>query len=120
MTLWDGFASASDIDVIVVGATNRPQDVDKAILRRMPARFHVNLPVRFSENPLTRYFFFQNVKARAEILTVILRDEQLDGHFNFNRIAEAAGALSGSDLKEICRLAAISRASAARQNDELG
>ncbi len=29
-----------------MGATNRPQDLDSAILRRMPTRFHINQPVR--------------------------------------------------------------------------
>lgn len=28
-----------------MGATNRPQDLDSAILRRMPTRFHINQPV---------------------------------------------------------------------------
>lgn len=32
--------------VIIMGATNRPQDLDSAILRRMPTRFHINQPVR--------------------------------------------------------------------------
>lgn len=33
------------IQVIVMGATNRPQDLDSAIMRRMPTRFHINQPV---------------------------------------------------------------------------
>lgn len=45
MSLWDGLITDSDCTVIIMGATNRPQDLDKAILRRMPATFHVGLPV---------------------------------------------------------------------------
>lgn len=45
MALWDGLTSDPDCTVIIMGATNRPQDLDKAILRRMPATFHIGLPV---------------------------------------------------------------------------
>lgn len=46
MSLWDGLITDPDCTVIVMGATNRPSDLDKAILRRMPATFFIRLPVR--------------------------------------------------------------------------
>lgn len=45
MSLWDGLITDSLCTVIVMGATNRPHDLDRAILRRMPATFHIGLPV---------------------------------------------------------------------------
>ena len=41
--LWDGLLSSTD-RIVVLGATNRPNDIDSAILRRMPKRFSVGLP----------------------------------------------------------------------------
>ena len=46
MTLWDGF-STEDNKIIILGATNRPRDVDAAFLRRMPAKYFIDLPVYF-------------------------------------------------------------------------
>ena len=85
MTLWDGFATTND-QVIVMGATNRPTDVDPAILRRMAARFFIPLPSQTQ---------------RRQILKVILREETLAGDADLEAIAEAANGLSGSDLKEV-------------------
>lgn len=46
MSLWDGLITDPNCVVIVMGATNRPRDLDQAIMRRMPSMFHVSLPVR--------------------------------------------------------------------------
>lgn len=45
MSLWDGLITDPGCTVIIMGATNRPQDLDRAILRRMPATFRIGLPV---------------------------------------------------------------------------
>ena len=54
-SLWDGLTSSTD-RILVLGATNRPNDIDSAILRRMPKRFSVGLP---------------DVEQRQKILTLV-------------------------------------------------
>ena len=91
MTLWDGLLSNGRI--LVVGATNRIADIDSAFLRRLPKRFYVSLP---------------GFEQRKKILEVLLRDTDLDeDKFSIDAIAEATEGLSGSDLKELCREAAM-------------
>jgi ATPase family AAA domain-containing protein 1 len=41
--LWDGLLSGSD-RILILGATNRIQDIDTAFLRRMPKQFTLSLP----------------------------------------------------------------------------
>ena len=52
MTHWDGLSSASSSGqpqrILILGATNRIQDIDDAILRRMPKKFPVSLPTVFN------------------------------------------------------------------------
>ena len=91
MALWDGFTS-SDARIIVVGATNRPEDVDRAILRRMPRTVSIALP---------------DNEQRAKILRVITAKERLGADVSFTRIAAQTEGYSGSDLKELCRNAVL-------------
>jgi len=91
MTLWDGLLSSTD-RILVLGATNRPNDIDSAILRRMPKRFSVGLP---------------DVAQRQKILALMLKDTTMDPNFSVRALAEQAEGLSGSDLKELCRNAAM-------------
>ncbi|KAF6733647.1 ATPase family AAA domain-containing protein 1-A [Oryzias melastigma] len=94
MSLWDGLDTSPTTQVMVMGATNRPQDVDPAIRRRMPAAFHVGLP---------------DVRQREDILRLILAGENLSNAINLKQIAERTQGYSGSDLRELCRDAALYR-----------
>ncbi|KAK7689941.1 hypothetical protein QCA50_006581 [Cerrena zonata] len=91
MTLWDGLTSSTD-RILVLGATNRPNDIDSAILRRMPKRFSVGLPAE---------------DQRLKILKLMLKDTKLEPHFPIQDLATRTDGLSGSDLKELCRNAAM-------------
>ncbi|KAF0852511.1 mitochondrial AAA+ superfamily ATPase [Andalucia godoyi] len=94
MSLWDGFQAGDECRVVVMGATNRPQDIDEAILRRMPRQFHVALP---------------DQSQRREILLRLLRSASCDSSeaFNIDEICGFTEGYSGSDLKELCRQAAL-------------
>lgn len=91
MTLWDGLTSSTD-RIMVLGATNRPTDIDSAILRRMPKRYAVRLP---------------DSQQRRKILEIMLAEVRLDKGFNLDAIVNRTEGFSGSDLKEICRGAAM-------------
>jgi len=93
MQLWDGLATDSN-SVVVMGATNRPRDVDTAILRRMPATLRLGLP---------------DLGQRRAILTVVTRLERVAPCVDFLRIAKLTEGFSGSDLRELCRAAAMAR-----------
>ncbi|PSN44036.1 ATPase family AAA domain-containing protein 1-B [Blattella germanica] len=94
MSLWDGLITDPNCTVIVMGATNRPQDLDRAILRRMPATFHIGLP---------------NVHQRRQILRLILENEPTAEDVDLNRLAKMTENFSGSDLREMCRNASVYR-----------
>jgi len=97
MTHWDGLASADVYGdpqrIMVLGATNRIQDIDEAILRRMPKKFPVSLP---------------SSPQRLRILGLLLKDTRVDKeNFDLKYLVDVTQGLSGSDLKEACRDAAM-------------
>jgi len=78
--------------VIVIGATNRPYDVDPAILRRMPRAFKIGMP---------------DARQREDILRLTLRHEDVAPALldRLSAIAQELEGYSGSDIKELCRAA---------------
>lgn len=97
MTWWDGLrsvdASGQSQRILVLGATNRINDIDDAILRRMPKKFPIPLP---------------NTSQRLKILKLMLKDTKLDhGSMDLAYIARVTDGMSGSDIKEACRDAAM-------------
>lgn len=94
MSLWDGLGTERKGTVIVMGATNRPKDLDKAILRRMPAQFFIGLP---------------SEEQRYRILKLVLDTETVDPDVDLRNLAKMATNFSGSDLREMCRFAAVFR-----------
>ncbi|KAJ3175530.1 hypothetical protein HDU87_006193 [Geranomyces variabilis] len=93
MSEWDGL-SGDNRGVVVLGATNRPFDLDDAILRRMPRRILVDLP---------------NREQREEILRLHLAGEVLDNDLDLAAWATRTEKFSGSDLKNLCIAAALAR-----------
>jgi SpoVK/Ycf46/Vps4 family AAA+-type ATPase len=94
MGYWDGLGTDDNCRIMIIGATNRPSDVDAAILRRMPSMFHIGLP---------------DQSQREQILRVILKDESLSDTVDYEYLSGETEGLSGSDLRELCRSAAILR-----------
>jgi len=103
----DGLKSSRDDSVTVIGATNRPFDLDDAVLRRLPRRLLVDLPgeperggmyiIRSSVVQLVELTL--TMHACAEILKILLRDELLAADLDIRQLAKQTESFSGSDLK---------------------
>ncbi|MCJ1480769.1 hypothetical protein MMC06_000924 [Schaereria dolodes] len=86
---WDGM---DDLSAFIMVATNRPFDLDDAVLRRLPRRLLVDLPLE---------------KDREAILQIHLKDEILDPSVSFSTLAGQTPFYSGSDLKNLAVAAAL-------------
>ncbi|WCJ32450.1 P-loop containing nucleoside triphosphate hydrolases superfamily protein [Euphorbia peplus] len=91
MALWDGFTTDQNARVMVLAATNRPSELDEAILRRLPQAFEIGMPDRVE---------------RAQILKVILKGEKVEEGIDYDYIASMCEGYTGSDLLELCKKAA--------------
>ncbi|HEX9907835.1 MAG TPA: proteasome-activating nucleotidase [Thermoplasmata archaeon] len=83
----DGFNPLGEVKII--GATNRPDILDEALLR--PGRFD-----RIIEIPMP------NFEARAEILKIHTKRMNLDDTFNIDELSSKSDGATGADIKAIC------------------
>ncbi|KAH1224341.1 Protein MSP1 [Glycine max] len=91
MAAWDGLRSKENQRILILGATNRPFDLDDAVIRRLPRRIYVDLP---------------DAENRMKILRIFLAQENLNSDFQFDKLANLTDGYSGSDLKNLCIAAA--------------
>ncbi|XP_023532897.1 uncharacterized protein LOC111794931 isoform X2 [Cucurbita pepo subsp. pepo] len=90
MSHWDGLLTRNDERILVLAATNRPFDLDEAIIRRFERRIMVGLP---------------SVESREMILRTLLSKEKAED-LDFKELATMTEGYSGSDLKNLCVTAA--------------
>ena len=89
---FDGLGSNSNAKLLVIAATNRPMDLDEALLRRLPKRIYCS--------PLDEDGRFEFIKKIINRVETNLTDEDIKD------IAMKTNDYSNSDLMELCREAA--------------
>ena len=92
LTEMDGFDGQKG--VVILAATNRPDSLDKALLR--PGRFDRRIPVELPD-----------MRGREAILKVSARGVKMDETVDYNEIARATSGASGADLANIVNEAAL-------------
>ena len=92
LTEMDGFDNHKGI--VVLGATNRPETLDPALLR--PGRFDRRVPVELPD-----------LSGRTAILKLHAKNVKLAGPIDFGGIARATSGASGADLANIVNEAAL-------------
>ena len=92
LTEMDGFDGAKG--VVILAATNRPESLDKALLR--PGRFDRRIPVELPD-----------LQGRVAILKVHAKNVKMDAQVDFDTIGRATSGASGAELANIINEAAL-------------
>ncbi|KAI9928691.1 hypothetical protein MW887_001908 [Aspergillus wentii] len=87
---WDGLLSGLESPFVLL-ATNRPTDLDPAVVRRAPIHIHLDVPTD---------------RERVGILNLLLREERLSSDIDPFTLAKLTPGYTGSDLKNLCVTAA--------------
>ena len=90
---FDGLGSNTNARLLVIAATNRPMDLDEALLRRLPKRVYCG--------PLDEEGRFEFIKKVINRVETKLTDKDI------KEVAKMTNGYSNSDLKELCKEAAF-------------
>ncbi|NXH13217.1 FIGL1 protein, partial [Bucco capensis] len=89
----DGATTSSEDRILVVGATNRPQEIDEAARRRLVKRLYIPLP---------------EASARKQIVTRLMSKEHCClNEEEINLIVTKSNGFSGADMTQLCREASL-------------
>ena len=88
----DGFEDKESI--MIIGATNRPELLDSALMR--PGRFDRQVPISLPD-----------INAREKILEVHTKDRKMNDDIDLRTIAKGTPGFSGADLKNLVNEAAM-------------
>ncbi|MFH0884688.1 MAG: CDC48 family AAA ATPase [Candidatus Micrarchaeota archaeon] len=92
LTIMDGLKARGE--VIVIGATNRPDSIDQAL--RRPGRFDREIEIGVPDK-----------KDRREILNIHVRNMPLEKDIDVSQVANITHGYTGADLSLLCKEAAI-------------
>lgn len=107
LTLTQGLtAKAFTAGVVLIGATNRPQDIDDAAMRRFEERIPVTMPNRQSRRKLFE--------------TLLMRDSHSLRPSDIDRLAEMTSGYSYSDVEQVVKKAALMPLKSLGANDIRG
>jgi katanin p60 ATPase-containing subunit A1 len=78
--------------VTVIGATNRPWDLDEALRRRFEKRVYIALP---------------NIVGREELFKINLKNVQITDNIDWQKLIKLTDGYSGADIANVCREASL-------------
>jgi katanin p60 ATPase-containing subunit A1 len=78
--------------IMVLGATNRPWDLDEALIRRFEKRVYIPLP---------------NEKGREELFKINLLNVKIEENIDFSQLIKITEGYSGADIANVCREASL-------------
>ncbi|VVC31509.1 Hypothetical protein CINCED_3A017288 [Cinara cedri] len=89
----DGAGTNDDDRILIIGATNRPQELDEAARRRLVKKLYIRLPDQQARKDM--------IKKLTESENHVLSDDDLE------KIASLSDGYSGADMKSLCQEASL-------------